>query len=257
MVNAMRRMLSPLRARLGRSDLYAFNLRRRDTWVASWAARLPPGGRVLDVGAGSAPYRGLFAHCAYLTHDFAELAPEQLRHGGYGAIDIVSDATAIPGKSGSFDVILCTEVIEHHPEPILVVRELGRLLRPGGLLLLTAPLGSGIHQEPFHFYGGYTPYWYRKFLPEAGFVDIHIEANAGSFRHFGQESVRFWTMIAPHRLAAPFWVKALVAPLWLLLAPALVIIVPLIAQWLDRYDAEKRFTVGYNVSARKGGEASP
>ena len=99
--------------------------------------------------------------------------------------------------------------------------------------------------------------WYRRFLPEAGFVDIDVEANAGSFRHFGQESVRFWTMIAPHKLEAPLWVRALVAPLWLLLAPLLALLIPLLAQWLDPFDAEKRFTVGYNVSARKGGEAAP
>jgi SAM-dependent methyltransferase len=255
-LSVVRAILSGLRTRLGRSDLYAFNVMRRDAWVKSWAARVPAGQRVLDVGAGSAPYRALFAHCAFLTHDFSQLAPQQLRYGGYAAIDIVSDATAIPEPSGSFDVILCTEVIEHHPEPIEVVRELGRLLKPGGLLLLTAPLGSGIHQEPFHFYGGYTPYWYRKFLAEAGFVDINVEANAGSLRHFGQESLRFWTMIAPHRLAAPFWIRALVAPLWLLLAPLLVLLLPLMAQWLDAFDAEKRFTVGYHVSARKAQEAA-
>ena len=33
---------------------------------------------------------------------------------------------------------------------------------------ITAPLGSGLHQLPFHFYGGYTPEWYRRFTKEAG-----------------------------------------------------------------------------------------
>ncbi len=91
----------------------------------------------------------------------------QLRHGGYAAIDYVCDITQIPVEPATFDVVLCTEVLEHHPEPINVVAELARVLKPGGVLLLTAPLGSGIHQEPYHFYGGYTPFWYRRFLRRA------------------------------------------------------------------------------------------
>ncbi|HBH80922.1 MAG TPA: SAM-dependent methyltransferase, partial [Nitrospira sp.] len=41
-----------------------------------------------------------------------------------------------------------------------------------------------------HYYGGYTPWWYRRFLMAAGFEQIEIEANEGSFRFFGQESLR-------------------------------------------------------------------
>lgn len=244
-------MFRHLKAALAASNLYAFNLLQRDAWVKRRAAGVAPGARVLDVGAGSAPYRKLFAHCTYVTHDFAQLSPEQLRHGGYARIDIVSDATSIPEPDAAFDVVLCTEVIEHHPEPIKVVGELARLLRPGGLLLLTAPLGSGIHQEPYHFYGGYTPFWYRRFLPEAGLGDIEIVANGGSLLHFSQESVRYWRMLSPSRLQAPVLVRIMVFPLWLLLAPILLLIVPLLSSWLDRYDREQRFTVGYNVSARK------
>lgn len=77
-------------------------------------------------------------------------------------------------EDASFDVVLCTEVLEHEPEPIRAVHEFARIVRPGGKLLLTAPLGSGLHQDPFHFYGGYTPYWYRRFLTEAGFDNIEV-----------------------------------------------------------------------------------
>jgi len=109
---------------------------------------------VLDVGAGSCPYRGLFAHCEYRAQDLAPLRGDQLRHGAYGQLDYVSDLAAIPVPDGSFGAVLCTEVLEHHPEPITVVKELARILEPGGKLILTAPLGSGIHQEPYHYYGG-------------------------------------------------------------------------------------------------------
>lgn len=61
------------------SDFFAFNLRNRDRWIAEQAAKISSGKIVLDVGAGSAPYRGLFSQGVYKTQDFAALRPEQLR----------------------------------------------------------------------------------------------------------------------------------------------------------------------------------
>jgi SAM-dependent methyltransferase len=211
---------------------------------------------VLDVGAGSAPYRSLFAGCEYKTQDFVQLKHEQLRSGGYAQIDFISGADEIPVADGSFEVILCTEVLEHVSEPIAVVREFGRILAPGGRLILTAPLGSGIHQEPYHFYGGYTPYWYRRFLTDAGFGSIEIAANAGSFRHVAQETIRFVQMTRPFSLSAPWYVQLLWTPFWLAFAPILAIGVPLAAWLLDRFDQEQRFTVGYHVTAIRIGASS-
>jgi SAM-dependent methyltransferase len=239
-----------MKSLLKRSPLFAFNLVFRDRWVAAQAATLPAGARVLDIGAGSCPYRSLFAHCDYRTQDFSGLQDDQLRHGGYGRIDYVCDAADIPAPEASFDALLCTEVLEHLVDPVRVVKEFARLLRPGGRLMLTAPLGSGIHQEPHHYFGGFTPWWYRKFLTEAGFDDIRIEANAGSFRFFSQEAIRFQRSTMPFRclpvLPSLFW-----APLWALLLPVLCGLIPLAAAALDRYDREQRFTVGYHVTARR------
>lgn len=233
------------------SPLFAFNLANRDRWVGEQAARLPAGARVLDMGAGSCPYRPLFAHCRYQTQDFAGLDNEQLRHGGYGLIDYRCDIAKVPVGDAAFDAILCTEVLEHVAEPIKAVQEMARILRPGGRLLLTAPLGSGIHQEPHHYYGGYTPYWYREFLGAAGFAEIEIEANAGSFKFFAQEAIRFVQTSRPFKLGLPWPMELLWLPLWLLLAPVLALAIPLVCSYLDRFDRDQRFTVGYHVTAIK------
>lgn len=249
-------MLATLRRRFAQSDLFSFNPVLRDRWVAGQAAQLERGAKVLDAGAGSCPYRSLFAHCEYRTQDVALLKGDQLRQGGYGQIDYVCDATAIPVPAASFDAILCTEMLEHHPEPVRVVAEFARVLAPGGRLILTAPLGSGIHQEPFHFYGGYTPYWYRKFLAESGFERIEIEANCGSLRYFAQEAIRFLRSTAPTAANIPLHHRLIWLPFWIVLVPLLGLVVPIAARLLDRFDREQRFTVGYHVTAIRNGSAA-
>jgi SAM-dependent methyltransferase len=235
-----------LRAAVTRA--YRYNRANRDAWVAAQAARTPAGARVLDVGAGVGPYRPLFAHCEYRAHDFAAV-PETM--GRYTPLDYVSDIVSIPVPDGSFDVVLCTEVLEHVPEPIAAVRELARIVRPGGRLLLSAPLGSILHQEPYHFYGGYTPHWYRRFLPEAGLEVEAVEANAGFFSLFGQEAVRYSTYLDPRHTAGTGAARPLLALLWLGLLPLTRGVFPLLGRALDRLGLESTATAGYHVAAVK------
>ena len=224
----------------------SFNVAERDRWVATQAAAIPSGSRVLDVGAGRGRYRSLFTHCEYLTHDFGK---EPNTIGEYTALDYESDITSIPVHDNSFDVVLCTEVLEHVPRPILALQEIARILRLGGKLILTAPLGAALHQEPYHFYGGFTPYWYYTFLPEAAMDVISIEANRGFFSWFGQESARFSGLLNPLRTLHAGWSWPLLTVLWLGTLPYCRILFPLLGGTLDKLGLEHIATVGYHIVA--------
>lgn len=235
-----------------RRRVWGFNEYGRRQWVAAQAERIPPGARVLDVGAGIGQYRPLFAHCEYHAHDFGS-EPDTI--GKYTALDYQSDITAIPVGDRSFDVVLCTEVLEHVPEPIKAVTEMARILRPGGWLLLTAPLGSFLHQEPYHFYGGYTPHWYRRFLAQAGLEVKDIHSNRGFFSWFGQEVQRFTSYVSPRRnRQLGFLRRGALCLLWVMMLPPAKAL-PLIGFWLDRMGLEHTATVGYHVFAVKKAQA--
>jgi SAM-dependent methyltransferase len=141
--------------------------------VQAMAAATAPGARVLDAGAGDAPYRPLFAHCDYVTHDWAA-SP----HPGARRADLVADLTALPVGDASFDLVLCTEVLEHVPEPAAATAELARVLAPGGGLLLTVPFVIELHEEPYDFFR-YTPHGLRHLLEGAGFDAVDVRPLTG------------------------------------------------------------------------------
>lgn len=229
------------------AEIHDFNQRCRDRWMQTKAYTVPSASRVLDMGAGTCLYRPLFSHCDYKTHDFKKYEGAE-KHGGtsnYGQIDYVSEILAIPAPDHSFDIILCTEVLEHVPEPIKVLREISRLLRPGGRAFITAPLGSGLHQLPFHFYGGYTPEWYKRFCKEAGMAAIEITPNGGFFKHLAQECARAASIYSQNpKLHGPE-----AADIHKLLAESL----PRLFFEFDDKCFDERFTVGYFVEAVKVG----
>jgi len=137
-------------------------------------------GRVLDVGCGEKPYQQMIeSHCTqYIGIDLPD--SPHLQHKVKA--DVYANARTLPFQADSFDTIVCFQVMEHVPEPYQMLKEMHRVLRAQGHLILTTPFMWGLHEEPRDFYR-YTKYGLAYLLAKAGFQVLKIEANTG-----------FWTM---------------------------------------------------------------
>lgn len=95
--------------------------------------------RLLDVGCGPKPYRPFFPDAAEYVGVDVEGSP--------GA-DLAGVIEALPAPDGSFDVVLCTQVLEHCADPAQAVRELRRVTAPGGRVLASTHGVMVYHPAP-------------------------------------------------------------------------------------------------------------
>jgi ubiquinone/menaquinone biosynthesis C-methylase UbiE len=149
------------KARVNSSRVYL------ERFVQEAAASMKPGDKMLDAGAGEGWYKQFFTEVHYESADFCQVNKQ------YGEITYVCDLGDIPVESSQYDLVLCTQVLEHIPEPQQVLRELNRILKPGGQLWLSAPLYFAEHEIPFDFYR-YTQYGLQHLLDNAGFKVVTI-----------------------------------------------------------------------------------
>jgi SAM-dependent methyltransferase len=134
-------------------------------------------GVVLDVGSGAQPYRHLLPpEATYKAIDYVGAE----RNFGYSMPDTTyyeGDRWPIPDES--VDVILCTETMEHVPEPSVFLKEAFRCLKHEGRLLLTVPFSVRWHYVP-HDYWRFTPSALERLLSTAGFDHIAVYARGNS-----------------------------------------------------------------------------
>ena len=220
-------------------------------------------GAMLDVGCSERPHAGLFApHITrYVGLDYPpallDKQPElwEILDRAQGVVDVFGDGRALPFADGTFDTVLSTEVLEHVIAPAEVLREMARVLKPEGRLLLTVPFVVPLHEMPSDFYR-FTPFSLRSLVQTSGLVVERIEPR-GNFalalgslgsqfllRSFGARERQSDGSVIPS-----LWKSVVVFPLAACLQSAFYLV--------SKFTRDDVVTHGYSLVARKPGPARP
>jgi len=114
----------------------------RDTVLLDVLPKLSDRGLVLDLGCGDAPYAGFFRNFQYVAVDLNKRSKAV----------VLCDATSLPFKSETFDLVLASELLEHVSEPSLVLKEAYRVLKFNGHIIVTTRFMFPYHPEPSDYY---------------------------------------------------------------------------------------------------------
>jgi SAM-dependent methyltransferase len=178
-------------------------------------------GRTLDVGCGMRPYEKTFFAGAskYIGADYLTDRSKP---------DVVCSALDLPFGENEFDTVVSTELLEHVPDPLRAMREMNRVLKPGGHLVLTTPMYWPRHEVPYDFFR--YPYdGLLHLLNESG-LEVTLLFNRGRSYAFLGQVVQHVQPIA-NRLVN-----------WIINGFFL---------WCDRHLGHDEITMGWTVVGRK------
>lgn len=204
--------------------------------VREFSKTVGPNLKILDVGCGSKPYQNYFAQNEYLGIDVeVDNDADKVK-----IPDKYFDGLNIPYNNDSFDLIICTQVLEHAIDPKKLLEECNRVLKTKGQIFLTMPFVYPEHAIPYDF-RRFTSYGHRQILKESSFNVESVIPTCGVFRVCGQlisvaifESIKFKSTI----------LKLLISVL--LCAP-----IQIISIILDFVFFNKWITLDYVVIAKK------
>ena len=142
--NSIRRFLRPFRRTPFHPQwLLTCNGNKRFSITAEYAS-----GILLDIGCSDQKLQSFLPEgITYIGIDYLNTASEM-----YGTIPTLYGITGnLPFKEGSVDTIALLEVLEHLPNPWQCFKEIHRVLKPGGYLILTTPFLYPVHDAPYDF----------------------------------------------------------------------------------------------------------
>ena len=186
-------------------------------------------GEVLDLGAGRMSWRYLLPP-SYFSADISIEHPD---------LDLLCDITrTLPFVAGSFQTIFCCSVLEHAREPWFSLEDMYRVLRGGGVTILSVPFTFYLHGQP-HDYWRFTRYGGIYLAEKAGFEVEEIVTNGGLFHLI---------LNTPSILLSCFWAALQLNGL----IPITTRILLTVAQFLERlFNTQNLFAMNHIFILRK------
>jgi len=133
-------------------------------------------GNLLDLGCGKVPLWG--AYKEYVSNNTCVDWNNSKHNNEY--LDKYSDLnSSLELEDDTYDTILLSDVLEHIKNPRVLWKEMARVLKANGTLILNVPFYYWLHEDP-HDYFRYTKYALNAMAEEAGFEVIEIEALGGA-----------------------------------------------------------------------------
>ena len=186
------------------------------------------GGRVLDVGCGVKPYREWLDSAAITEYVGADV------ESGENVDILIPRVGHWPLEEAEFDVVLCTQVLEHVPELDQVLDEIKRVLRPGGQLIASVPFIYNAHAVP-EDYRRLSVDGVRRIV-EDDFQIVELRKEGGVGSTLGTLFLN-WVDVRSSQTRTGRLLKGLLLPAWILLAA----VVNTIGMLLDKLDKTGNF----------------
>jgi len=133
-------------------------------------------GRTLDVGCGGKHYEKLCSSSKYIGIEIDTEVNRKTK-----CADYFYDGNKLPFEDGSFDSLITNQVFEHVFNPHEFLDEVCRVLKPGGNMLITAPLVWDEHEQPYDF-ARYTSFGMRSMLEQHGFEVVEFRKSVDDIR---------------------------------------------------------------------------
>jgi SAM-dependent methyltransferase len=132
-------------------------------------------GRMMDFGCGCKPYENLFEVKEYIGVDIKVSGHNHMN----SKVDIYYDGTTLPFNDEYFDSVFSSEVFEHIANINEILKEINRVMKPGGKLLATTPFVWPEHEVPYDNYR-YTSFGMKHLLESNGFNVLSIAKVGGT-----------------------------------------------------------------------------
>lgn len=135
-------------------------------------------GTHIDIGCGRTPFKQMIQEEGNIDKYIGIDIENPIYQTSDEKPDMFWDGLTLPLEDNSIDSAMIIEVLEHVPDPVIVLKEINRVLKKGSTVFITVPFLWNLHDVPYDEYR-YTPFCIRRMLKDSNFEEVEMEGTGG------------------------------------------------------------------------------